>query len=66
MSKKTKKQIISAVITFTGAFLTFIVPALLDPSWVYTGQVALTALLISGVRAGVKVLWEKNSTALHS
>jgi hypothetical protein len=62
----TKRHLISAGVTFVGSFLLFVLPVITDPTWSYTGKVALVALLLSGVRAGVKALWEKFGPELAS
>jgi len=59
MSQDTKKKIISAGVTFVGAFVAFVVPSLVDPSWDFTSRAAILSLIVAGVRAGVKVVWEK-------
>lgn len=58
MSENTKRHIISALITFAGSFLAFVIPSLLDPNWAYTGKAAIASLLVAGMRAGVKAVWE--------
>ncbi len=60
-----KRHLISAGITFIGSFLMFVLPVLTDPSWSYTGKAALVALILAGVRAGIKTLWEKFSPQLQ-
>lgn len=58
MSNTTKRYIISTGVTFISAFLLFVMPILTDPNWAYTGEATLAALLLAGVRAGVKAVWE--------
>lgn len=61
-----KRHLISAGITFVSATAVIIIPQLLDPSWNFQDKAALLTLLMLGVRAGVKALWEKFGPEMQS
>ncbi len=66
MTLKQKKNLISAGVTFISTLLLTILPVVTDPSWTYTGRAAIFAVLLAGVRAGIRALWEKFGPELHS
>lgn len=56
MSKKTKKELVSALHTFLSAFVLTIVPVITDLDWRNIEQSVLISIAFAGVRAGVKAL----------
>lgn len=66
MSKETmKRHLISAGITFLSMFILTVTPVFLDPSFTFEGAV-ITALLLTGVRSGVKAVYEAFLPKLQS
>lgn len=57
MSNETKRQLISAGITFISMFILTVIPVFTDPTFTLTGA-TITALLLTGVRSGVKAVYE--------
>lgn len=58
MSPELKRHLQSAGLTFLAGFVLAIAPMLTDPSWTWTGEAAFLALAFTGVRGGLKPLWE--------
>ena len=58
MSENTKRHLKSAGLTFLAGFVLAVAPMLNDMSWEWTGKAALLAFLFTGVRGGLKPLWE--------
>lgn len=56
MSKKTKGKLISALHTFISSFAVVVIPFLSDMDWTKIEQSAVIAVILTGVRAGVKAV----------
>lgn len=56
LSKKTKNELKSAVHTFISAFVVTVLPFITDMDWTKIEQSALIAVVVSGVRAGIKAV----------
>ena len=52
-----KRYLVSSLVTFVSAFLLFTMPQLLGEGFEWN-QTALIAVILTGVRVGIKAVWE--------